>query len=230
MQNNLEKTKIKELPRSLQPRERLISYGVSSLSNPELMAILLGTGTRKENVLRIADKILKKYRLTTLPEVDVNEWRKNSGVGKVQACRLIASFELGRRIFSIKEDDISRITKPQDVYREFKDLRKARKEHLCALYLNAQNQIIRKETISVGSLNTTRTHPREILQPAISNLALGFILVHNHPGGSLQASNDDIEFTKTVKQASDIMGIELYDHVIIADGGFLSLKENGFIL
>jgi len=172
---------------------------------------------------------VKKYGLNSLPDLEVSEWSKNSGIGKVRACRLIASFELGKRIFCVKEDDVNRITKPQDVYREFKELKKAKKEHLCAIYLNAQNQIIRKETISVGSLNTTRTHPREILHPAIANLALGFILVHNHPGGSLNASNDDIEFTKTIKKAADLMGIEFYDHVIVADGGFLSLKENGVL-
>ncbi len=229
MQDCFEKLKMKELPKSLQPREKLMSSGATSLGNSELIAIILGSGTRKENVLKISDKLLKKYVLSSLPNLEIEEWSRNPGVGKVRASRLIAAFELGKRIFCVKEDDVSRITKPQDVYREFKELRKAKKEHLCALYLNAQNQIIRKETISVGSLNTTRTHPREILHPAIAHLALGFILVHNHPGGSLNASNDDVEFTKTIKRASDLMGIEFYDHVIIADNGFLSLKENGVL-
>lgn len=229
MQDDFETLKVKELPKSFQPREKLMTYGVTSLGNSELMAIILGSGTRKENVLRISDKLLKKYGFGSLPNLEVAEWSKNPGIGKVRACRLIASFEIGRRIFCAREDEINKITKPQDVYREFKELRKVKKEHLCALYMNAQNQIIRKETISVGSLNTTRTHPREILHPAIANLALGFILVHNHPGGSLNASNDDIEFTKTIKKAADLMGIEFYDHVIIADGGYLSLKENGVL-
>jgi DNA repair protein RadC len=212
-----------------QPREKLVLYGVSCLGHSELIAILLGSGTRKESVLQLSEKLIKKYGLGALPELEVKDWKANPGIGEVRACRLIASFELGRRLFNVQEDDVSRISKPKDVYREFKELRKAKREHLCALYLNAQNMIIRKETISVGSLNTTRTHPREILYPAIANLALGFILVHNHPGGTLHPSHDDVEFTKVVKKASSLMGIEFYDHVIISEKGFVSLKENGVL-
>lgn len=227
MSDPIEKWRARGTVASPQPREKLILYGVSCLGHSELMAIILGSGTKKEHVLKLSEKLVKKYGLNSLPKLEINEWKRNSGIGEVRACRLIATFELGRRVFCVQEDDVNRITKPKDVYREFKELRKAKKEHLCALYLNAQNQIIRKETISIGSLNTTRTHPREILYPAIANLALGFVLVHNHPGGTLHPSHDDVEFTRVVKKASDLMGIEFYDHVIISEKGFVSLKESG---
>ncbi len=229
MDNSIENWKALELAKTPQPREKLILYGAPCLGHSELMAIILGSGTKKESVLKLSEKLIKKYGLSSLAELEINEWKRNSGIGEVRACRMIASFELGRRVFCAQDDEEIRITKPKDVYREFKELKKARKERLCALYLNAQNQIIRKETISLGSLNTTRTHPREILYPAIANLALGFILVHNHPGGTLHASHDDVEFTKVVKRASELMGIEFYDHVIISEKGFISLKENGIL-
>jgi len=108
-------------------------------------------------------------------------------------------------------------------------LRRARKEHLVALYLDAQNRLLAKETITIGSLNTTRTHPREILYPAIQHLALGFVLVHNHPSGSLTPSVDDVEFTRSVRRAGEMIGIELYDHLIVSARGFVSLKEKGLL-
>ena len=108
-----------------------------------------------------------------------------------------------------------------------RDLAHAKKEHLLGLYLDAQNGLIHRETISVGSLNTTRTHPREILYPAIAHLALGFILVHNHPSGSLDPSDEDVAFTRAVHRAGETVGIELYDHLIVAKGGFTSLRERG---
>ena len=108
-----------------------------------------------------------------------------------------------------------------------RDLANAKKEHLIGLYLDSQNGLIHRETISVGSLNTTRSHPREILYPAIAHLALGFILVHNHPSGSLDPSDEDIAFTRGVHRAGETVGIELYDHLIIAKSGFTSLRERG---
>jgi len=121
------------------------------------------------------------------------------------------------------------LSSPREAYRQVKDLRKAKKEHLVALYLDAQNRLICRETVSIGSLNTTRTHPREILQPAIACSALGFILVHNHPSGSLTPSQDDVDFTRAVKRASEIIGIGLYDHLIVSESGYVSLKEKGLV-
>ena len=210
-------------------REKLRKQGERALSNTEIMALALGVIGRTENAMKLADGILRKYGFEALSSLSLSEWRSNRGVGQVQACRLKAIFELGRRAFSPKDDERPALSSPREVYREVKDLRKARKEHLVALYLDSQNHLICRETVSIGSLNTTRTHPREILQPAIACSALGFILVHNHPSGSLTPSQDDVDFTRAVKRASEIIGIGLYDHLIVAESGFVSLKEKGLL-
>jgi DNA repair protein RadC len=121
------------------------------------------------------------------------------------------------------------VSKPKDAYLQVRDLGRARKEHLVGLYLDAQNGVLQRETLSVGSLNTTRTHPREILYPAIVHLALGFILAHNHPSGCLEPSEEDVEFTRAVQRAGELMGIELHDHLIVTRGGYTSLKERGVL-
>lgn len=221
--------RVSDLPRGLQPREKLSRQGERALSNSELMAVVLGSGTRARSVVRIADALLRKYGFDALPNLSLDEWRTNGGIGTVKACQLKAAFELGRRAFSPRDDDRPQLSSPREAYTQVKDLRRARKEHLVALYLDAQNHLIARETISIGGLNTTRTHPREILQPAIACSALGFILVHNHPSGSLSPSQDDIDFTKAIKRASDIIGIGLYDHIVVSSGGFVSLKEKGLL-
>ncbi len=221
--------RVSDLPRGLQPREKLLKHGERSLSNSELVAIVLGSGTKAANVLKIADGLLRKYGFDALPNLSVKEWRANRGIGEVKACQLKAFFELGRRAFQPKDDDRPSLASPREAYAQVKDLRRARKEHLVALYLDAQNHLIARETISIGSLNTTRTHPREILQPAIACSALGFILAHNHPSGSLTPSQDDADFTRAIKRASEIIGISLYDHLIVSAGGYVSLKEKGLL-
>ncbi len=221
--------RVSDLPRGLQPREKLQKHGERAMSNSELMAVVLGSGTRTQNVLRIADGLLRRYGFDALPNLSLREWRTNRGIGLVKACQLKASFELGRRAFSPKDDERPALSSPREAYAQIRDLKRARKEHLVALYLDAQNHLISRETISIGSLNTTRTHPREILQPAIAVSALGFILAHNHPSGSLTPSQDDVDFTRAIKRASEIIGIGLYDHLIVSGKGFVSLKEKGLL-
>src|SRR5262245_35170426 len=159
--------RVSDLPRGLQPREKLQKQGERSLSNSELMAVALGSGTRSASVLRIADGLLRKYGFDALPGISLDEWRSNRGIGLRKACQLKAFFELGRRAFAPKDEDRPSLGSPREAYAQVKELRRARKEHLVALYLDAQNRLLARETISIGSLNTTRTHPREILQPAI---------------------------------------------------------------
>jgi len=221
--------RVSDLPRGLQPREKLLKSGERALSNSELMALALGSGTKGENVLHIADGLLRKYGFDALPNLSLKEWMTNRGVGQVKACQLKAFFEMGRRAFAPRDDERPSMSSPREAFSQVRDLRRARKEHLVALYLDAQNHLIARETISIGSLNTTRTHPREILQPAIACSALGFILAHNHPSGSLKPSQDDIDFTRAIKRACEIIGIGLYDHLIVGESGFLSLKEEGLL-
>jgi DNA repair protein RadC len=216
------------MPRALQPREKLLRDGPRGLGHAELLAVVLGTGLKGRNVLAVAEGILRRHGLERLPGLGLEDWQSNAGVAGAQACRLMALFELGRRVFEHK-DDAPRVSCPTEVYAQVRDLRRARREHLVGLYLDSQNHLLARETLSIGTLNTTRTHPREVLHPAIRHLALGFVLAHNHPSGTLQPSQDDIEFTRAIRRAAEIMGVELYDHLIVATGGYTSLKERGLL-
>jgi len=214
---------------TVQLRERALKYGPATLTNAELLAIAVGGGTARQNALKIAEAIIGQYGIDKLPGLSIKEWQSIRGVGSAKACQMAAAFELGRRLLAPSVSEEPRISSPAEAYALVRDLKKARKEHLVALYLDAQNRLITRETISVGSLNTTRTHPREVLQPAIVNSALAFILVHNHPSGSLDPSRDDVEFTRTMARAGELMGINLYDHIIVSRRGFVSLKEKGLL-
>jgi len=209
------------------PRERAFTQGVAALGLAELLALVLGTGTATTPVMDAARRLVRRHGLKGLADLTPDAWCLERGVGRALAARLAAAFELGRRVATPDREERPRVTRPRDAWRLARDLARLRKEHLIGLYLDAQNGLLHRETISIGSLNTTRTHPREILYPAIVHLALGFILVHNHPSGSLDPSDEDIAFTRAIHRAGETIGIELYDHLIVARGGFTSLRERG---
>ena len=221
--------RIVEMPLALRPREKLLQRGPAALTNSELLALIIGSGTRQEGVTRLAEKLLRRHGLDRLPGLTLRQWREIPGFGAAQACRLAAVFEICRRLREEEQCDPPKVSRPQEAHALVPELRRARREHLVALYLDAQNRLISKETITIGSLNTTRTHPREILYPAIQNLAVGFVLLHNHPSGGLTPSVDDVEFTRGVRRAGELVGIDLYDHIIVSSRGFVSLKEKGLL-
>ena len=217
-----------DIPRALRPREKLFARGPAALSHGELLTLVLGCGTARGSAARVASRLMRRHGLKALGVLKPREWADERGVGPASAARLSAVFELGRRAYGKDSDEERpRVTRPREVFQQVRDLARARKEHLVGLYLDAQNGLLKRETISIGTLNTTRTHPREILFPAIVHLALGFILVHNHPSGCLEPSDEDVEFTQAVQRAGQLMGIELYDHIIVARGGYTSLRERG---
>ncbi len=219
-----------DLPRALRPREKMLSRGPTCLSHGELLTLVLGAGNRDDSATRIADRLLRRHGLSGLAALRPADWRAERGLGPAGATRLSAVFELGRRAFGKhRGEERPRVTKPREVFERVRDVVRAKKEHLVGLYLDAQNGLLHREVLSVGSLNTTRTHPREILYPAIVHLALGFILVHNHPSGCLEPSPEDLEFTRSVQRAGELMGIELYDHIIVGGDGFTSLREMGML-
>jgi DNA repair protein RadC len=215
------------LPRRHRPRESAFAKGVSVLGTTELLALVIGNGSAKASAFDLAHRLVRRHGVKGLGALSPRDFTREPGVGVALAARLAAAFELGRRSGSGEGEERVRITRPTEAWRLTRDLGRAKKEHLLGLYLDAQNGLIHRETISVGSLNTTRTHPREILYPAIVHLALGFILVHNHPSGSLDPSDEDVAFTRGVHRAAETIGIELYDHLIVAAGGFTSLRERG---
>lgn len=207
-------------------RDRLLRAGGEVLSTSDLLRVVLGSTGRHGSA---ANRALRGRGLKGLAALSPADLRALPGFGPVSAARTAAAFELGRRAFRDGPEERPRIHAPSRAFREVRQLGRARKEHLVGLYLDAQNGLLHRETISVGSLNTTRTHPREILHPAVVHLALGFVLVHNHPSGCLEPSPEDVEFTRSVRRASELLGIELYDHLIVAGTRYVSLRERGIL-
>jgi len=197
------------------------------LANHELLAIIMGPGARDPVRLEKAKKLLRRHGLSGLTELNPDQWRAER-VGRASATRLHAVFEIARRAYTADRER-PLLNKPTAAFKQVRHLAGLKKEHLVGLYLDAQNGLLHKETISMGSLNTTRTHPREILHPAVVNFALGFILAHNHPSGCLEPSPEDLEFTRAVQRAGELMGIELYDHLIVSADGFTSMRERGLL-
>ena len=219
--------KIKDLPKIERPREKLIQYGPSHLSNSELLAIILRSGKKGENVIDLANKILKKYKAEHLPSMSFNELKAFPGLGPAKACEILACFELGKRLLKGKVACL--YLNPEDIWKELKDIREHKKEHFVIFYLDSRNQVIRREVISVGSLNANLVHPREVFEPAVKNLAAQVILAHNHPSGDPEPSEDDLELNKRLVEAGKILGIEVIDHIVIGKNGYLSFKEKGLL-
>lgn len=219
--------KIKDLPKIERPREKLIQYGPAHLSNSELLAIILRSGKKGENVIDLANKILKKYKSDNLPSLSYKELKDFPGLGPAKACEIIACFELGKRLLKGKPAGL--YLKPEDVWKELKDIRVHKKEHFVIFYLDSRNQEIKREVVSVGSLNANLVHPREVFEPAVKNLAAQVILAHNHLSGDTDPSEDDLEINKRLCEAGKILGIEVIDHIIISKAGFLSFREKGLL-
>jgi len=205
-------------------RTKLEHRGPAALATTELVALILGGDAK-----RAAQTLLRRHGLAGITSLSLAELRSAPSMGKAGASRLAAVLELHRRLVREASAERPRLSRPAEVFREVRDIWRARKEHLVGLYLDAQNNLIHRETVSIGSLNTTRTHPREILFPAIQHAALGFILSHNHPSGSVEPSPEDLEFTAAVKRAGELMGIELYDHLVVSAYGFTSMRERGLL-
>jgi len=216
---------MKEVPKVDRPREKLAKYGPGKLSNSELLAILLRTGAKGINVVELSNKILKKFSGQGLNSAGYKELKNTFGLGPAKACEIIACFELGRRLLQNKKSVL--ILSPQDVWDELKDIRDHKKEHFVVFYLDTRNQEIQREIISVGTLNANLVHPREVFEPAIGHHAAQIIVAHNHPSGNTEPSPEDIAVTKRLKQAGELLGVELLDHIIITREKFASLKELG---
>ena len=212
---------------SLLPRERLAKEGVEALSNQELLAILLRTGTRQASVFEIAQKVLSNLSsLTDLKKMTLQELQSLSGIGRVKAIELQAMIELGHRIHKHETLEMESILSSQKLAKKMQqELGHKKQEHLVALYLNTQNQIIHQQTIFIGSATRSIAEPREILHYAIKHMATSLILVHNHPSGAVAPSRNDDHVTKLVREACDLMGIVLLDHLIVSHSSYFSYRE-----
>jgi len=216
--------KIKDLPKVDRPREKLEKYGPEKLSNSELLAVLLRTGGKGLNVVEMSRKILGKFSGSGLAKANFKELKNTFGLGAAKACEIVACFELGRRFLQNKKSRI--YLTPKDVWNELKDIRDNKKEHFVIFFLDARNQEIKREIISVGSLNANLVHPREVFEPAVRHLAAQIILAHNHPAGDPMPSKEDSEITKQLVEAGKLLGIEIKDHVIVSKTNFFSFADH----
>ena len=207
------------------PREKLERLGPEALRDEELLAILLRTGYEGRNVLEISRGIIKRYPVSKLVDMDLKKLTTIKGIGQAKAAGLVAGFELAKRGLNQGIGIEPSITSPVDVLGFLTDIKDRRKEYFVALFLNARNQVICREDVSVGSLNASLVHPREVFAPAVGSSAASVILAHNHPSGDVTPSREDIELTRRMVQAGEIMGIEVLDHLIVGSERFLSMKE-----
>ncbi|MBU5444670.1 DNA repair protein RadC [Paenibacillus sp. MSJ-34] len=222
---------LRDLPREERPRERLMQYGASSLSHAELLAILLRTGTRRESAVHMAQRMLRQIGgLRNLVDISIEEMTEMKGMGLAKAIQLKAGIELGRRLAQSRLNETITIRKPQDAADLLSEqMRYLQKEHFVCLFLNTKNHLIAQETLSMGSLNASIVHPREIFRAAIKCSSASVICAHNHPSGDPTPSAEDIGLTRRLVEAGEIIGIDVLDHLIIGDGSFISLKEQGLM-
>ena len=217
-------TKIKDIPKVDRPREKFLKKGPEALSKSDLLAILLGSGIKGKNVQKLAQQIIKKFGKNFL-NITVNDLQNISGIGRAKALQIVSAIALVKRFYTENQTNEITIKNSQDVVSLTYDLRDKKKEHLVCLYLNARNVLLKKEVISVGLLDKTLLHPREIFYPATELNAAGVILVHNHPSGVSSPSGKDIQVVGKIARAGEIMGIPVIDFVIISEKGNYSFYE-----
>lgn len=223
---------IKELPVSERPREKLVNYGVKSLSNTELIALIIRTGHRDDTALDVAQRILSldEKGLSHLSNISLVELTKIKGIGACKASQILASIEIGKRINRWSAEEKIKVTSPEVLVNLVSDkMRFLNKEHFDIAILDTKNQILAIENISIGTLNASIVHPRDVFYAAINRSANSIILIHNHPSGDPYPSSEDINITQRLVEAGDLIGIKVLDHIIIGDNRHVSFKEKNLI-
>lgn len=217
--------KIKELPRSERPRERLMEKGAKNLKDSELLAILLGSGVKGKNAAVLAEEILRDYPKKKLLNLDFKKLSAIIGIGPAKACAILASQELVKRALAIKEETLPCIRNINDIIAQAVYLREKQREHFLVLYLNGRGEMIYKKPMFVGTLNANLVHPREIFAMALRQNAASVVFVHNHPSGNSEPSESDLLINKRLVEAGKIMGIAVVDHIILTKTNFVSFKQ-----
>lgn len=227
MQRKPKASFIKEVPTQIRPRERLIDFGERALSDHELLAIILRTGTRSENVLDLSLRVLQKIEsLANFKHMSIEELQSIPGIGPTKAIEMKAVMELGRRISSASLEKKGKISSSTDIGRWLiREMGHLHQEHLTAVFLTSKNEIIKRKDIFIGSVNTAVARPVEIFKEAVKYPTARIIIAHNHPSGDPEPSDADFRFTKRMIECGDLMGIELLDHIVIGEGRFISLRE-----
>lgn len=216
--------KIKDIVKENRPRERFVNFGPASLSDAELLSIILRTGNKEENVIDLSNRIIKEYGLENLFSCSVEELMKIKGIGRDKAVQILSIAEIQKRNYSVEKK--KRITCAKDVYEILKDkLQDEKKEYFYVVLLDTKNKVIKEKMVSMGILDASIIHPREIFSLAIKSFASRIILVHNHPSGDPTPSEEDIDITKKLIDVGNLVGIEVLDHVIIGKGKYYSYIE-----
>jgi DNA repair protein RadC len=224
-------SKIKDWPVNERPREKLINHGPEVLTEAELLAILIGSGSGKVTAVDLAKTLFVEHKtLRSLAALSVADLKQFKGIGDARAVTIAAAFELARRLQSSPDAERRIIKSPSDIAEQFiPTLRDLQQEVFLVILLNSANKIIKEITITKGLLNSSLTHPREVFRHAIVEHAASVILMHNHPSGNPEPSQEDISITKQIVEAGKVVGIPVHDHIIIAGGNFTSLAERGLI-
>lgn len=222
---------LRQLPHNQRPRERMMAYGADALSHAELLAILIRTGTKDQSAVQLSTNLLQQCgSLRELVHMSVEELTAIKGIGQAKALQLLAGIELGKRVARSSLGDVVTVRSPYDAAMYMmEELRYLKKEHFVCLFLNTKNHIIGKETLSMGTLNSSLVHPREVFRAAIKSSSASIICLHNHPSGDPSPSPEDIQITNRLAEAGSLLGIEVLDHIVIGDGKFVSLKEQGHL-
>lgn len=239
----MNENRVKDLPEDMRPQEKLIKHGATTLSNAELVALIIRTGSKKKNSIGVSQDLIdlgnknsqvreeeEFYGLKFLATATLEDLMEVDGIGKSKACKILAAVELGKRAHAksnfIKEK-ITDTTKLPDLV--MSDMRFLEEEHFNIAILNTKKELEYIENISIGSLNQTVVEPREVFQRAVKRNAHTIILLHNHPSGNPRPSSQDIKLTKKLVNCGDIMGIQVIDHIIIGDGTYFSFLEEGIL-
>lgn len=218
--------RVRDLPLEEKPREKLMQVGPKQLTVAELMAILLGVGTRKEEVMAMSKRILKEYgERAIIHETNPGKLAHSLDIPLNKACQIVASFELGRRFYANRGGRPIHVRTLKQAYEYLKGMGEGKKEQLRGLYLNSRYEVIHDEVISVGSLTANIVHPREVFQPAVAHGAVAIIIAHNHPSGTVEPTSADLDVTRQLIGAGKLLGIDLLDHIIITDSKFKSIME-----
>ncbi|NMB02279.1 MAG: DNA repair protein RadC [Firmicutes bacterium] len=222
---------MKDVPKEERPRERLKRHGAERLANKELIAILLGTGNQQESALSLAEKLLAKFgSLPELATASFEELLTVNGIGPAKASDILAAFELAKRLGEARMEFQGIVNSPQDAAQlVLRELSLADKEHFMIIMLNTKHKVIAKKVVSIGHLNASLVHPREMFKEAIRRSSAALILVHNHPSGDLTPSREDLATTQRLYEGGKILGIDVIDHIIIGDNRYFSCREQGLL-
>ena len=222
---------IKEIPKDERPRERLKEVGVENITNIELLSVILKNGTKNKNVKELAIDILKKYEIVDLKDISINNLMKIKGIGEVKAIELLASIELGKRIYLKESKTLEKLETPKEIWESTRYLLNNKKQELFyCLYFDNKQRLIERKLLFMGTINRSVTHMREIFKEAYKVSASSIVCIHNHPSNDITPSKEDIKFTRNLIKTGELQGIPVVDHIIIGDDSYYSFYEHISIL